>query len=902
MAVWGRANRAKPSPGSSNFLHVQACAGSLHGDDAASAPMIETPAKPSFRPQVWLAAGVLLLAYAVACLKIARNTSPTFDEPDYLAVGYHALVTGQRPYTNINLTFTQLWSSLPLLLAGTPPDIEVPPDWPAGQPVAQRNAAARIEWEKNAAELRAKDKDAVIPPFKPEPMPRLPVTWYADWIRKLSPVTLFARAPHFPTTAEQAAAQATGINYGRLFMFDNRPDVQPEDRNNTEQLVFWSRAMVTLLAVVLGAVVFLFTRRLWGDVAGLVALALYCLNPQTIALGSFATTDISSTLFFVLSVLAVWRLLGRVTPLNILLTGLAAGVLAATKISSLMLLPVAVLLLALRLIGPRVWGAHLPERERSTPPWPLMVAGVAAAVFVAYVTLWGIYGFRFYSCDWTAYLAANKPDDYANMWASNTLVKSHAARPVIKFFRELHLFPEAYLYDLNLFTTTGSIRRAFILGEYSVDGWWYFFPVAWLFKTPLPLIIALGTGIALLWRARREQAAAIWALAPLVVFCGVYGAATLAGNLNIGARHLLPLHPLMFVLGGAVVLLPLTALLRWAATGAVVVWSFAEAALVHPHHLAYYNQLAGGPLHGHRILVDSSYEWGEGLPKIRDWLNERTKRLKDKPPTPIFISYFGCADLEHYGLKNIVQVGDGGNAIYLPSFYDQRPTRAYDLAAGTYVISATMLKSLYGGRTMGPWRQSTEEAYRSISNDMVRLREALNNESKRDEFLEKEGRAIIAQLAALMANESAQPGRTLNDSAQFAATTAVSNGVPPQLALQLVNLIANQLAGETKRPSAPEFGSALAGRFAREQVLLLSNTFWQKKLRDYDDLRFARLCAYLRQREPESRIGYGIFVFELTSDELARALDPAGRPAELRPNYFVKGTENRQDGEIDFIR
>ena len=72
--------------------------------------------------------------------------------------------------------------------------------------------------------------------------------------------------------------------------------------------------------------------------------------------------------------------------------------------------------------------------------------------------------------------------------------------------------------------------------------------------------------------------------------------------------------------------------------------------------------------------------------------------------------------------------------------------------------------------------------------------------------------------------------------------------------------------------------------------------------RDYDDLRFARLCAYLRQREPESRIGYGIFVFELTSDELVRALDPAVRPAELRPNYFVKGTENRQDGEIDFIR
>ena len=44
-------------------------------------------------------------------------------------------------------------------------------------------------------------------------------------------------------------------------------------------------------------------------------------------------------------------------------------------------------------------------------------------------------------------------------------------------------------------------------------------------------------------------------------------------------------------------------------------------------------------------------------------------------------------------------------------------------------------------------------------------------------------------------------------------------------------------------------------------------------------LRFARLCAYLRQREPLAKIGYSILVFGLSEDNLSRAL--FGPPPEL---------------------
>ena len=48
-----------------------------------------------------------------------------------------------------------------------------------------------------------------------------------------------------------------------------------------------------------------------------------------------------------------------------------------------------------------------------------------------------------------------------------------------------------------------------------------------------------------------------------------------------------------------------------------------------------------------------------------------------------------------------------------------------------------------------------------------------------------------------------------------------------------------------------------------------------------EDLRFARLCAWLRQREPDAEIGHSILLYILTDEQLNEAL--LGKPAELLP-------------------
>jgi hypothetical protein len=62
---------------------------------------------------------------------------------------------------------------------------------------------------------------------------------------------------------------------------------------------------------------------------------------------------------------------------------------------------------------------------------------------------------------------------------------------------------------------------------------------------------------------------------------------------------------------------------------------------------------------------------------------------------------------------------------------------------------------------------------------------------------------------------------------------------------------------------------------------------WRRLVSDFDQLRLARLCAYLRRREPDDQIGYSILIFRLSDEDVRDALN--GPPAELLPEVGVKG-------------
>jgi hypothetical protein len=76
----------------------------------------------------------------------------------------------------------------------------------------------------------------------------------------------------------------------------------------------------------------------------------------------------------------------------------------------------------------------------------------------------------------------------------------------------------------------------------------------------------------------------------------------------------------------------------------VLIWSATSSLWSYPHSLSYFNELAGGPLNGHRHLVDSSISIGQDLLFVKRWC--------DTHPTnkPLFVASSGLFDPRQLGI------------------------------------------------------------------------------------------------------------------------------------------------------------------------------------------------------------------------------------------------------------
>ena len=616
---------------------------------------------------------------------------------------------------------------------------------------------------------------------------------------------LLLHRPRIDPSPEPPGSVAPRLDPGTRFLFD--------PANDWRWILRAGRAMILLVGITLGILVWRWSRELFGPSGALLSLGLYCLSPTMVANSSLATVDLFTTLWFCVAVRACWRLCGRVTPGNILACGVSAGLLAATKFSSILLLPMALALALARVVTPEALEFSWPGRavrqagSGGQRAWLLALASIAA-LLISLLTLWACYAPQL------TWFRAAEGAQLSQQDLARAYTGSLAG--TLDWLERMSLLPAPYLHDVRVFLTTTTVRRAYLAGEYSLGGWWYFFPVVWFLKAPVPLLLALaGAVLGLSWRLLRRRRPAghrggtIHAgeqrvparrdLLPWVLLIGVYLGASMASGLNIGIRHLLPLFPPLFVLAGAAVLIPLTARWRRFALAGLVLWSARELATVPGQYLSYCNPFAGGSREGHHWFVDSSYEWGQDLPALEEWL---ARRRASGPRPPVYLSYFGNADLRCFQVDGV---------ILLPQFFETRPPAIRELGPGTYVISATMLRTVYGP-LFGPWRQSYEDLYLDLRG---RFRAALE---------------------------------------------------------------AGARAGSRLEVSAEDWS----------------------RLQVFDHLRFTRLCARLREREPDGRVTNGLLVYELSHAELAAALD--GPAPVLAPADAVLGSKIYPQEVLDFLK
>ncbi|MGC9468132.1 MAG: glycosyltransferase family 39 protein [Anaerolineae bacterium] len=442
-----------------------------------------------------------------------------------------------------------------------------------------------------------------------------------------------------------AATQATTLAY------------RPLDR-----VIVGPRIASALLTVLFAAVICRLAKALAGPVVSLLALALCSFDPNFIAHGSLATTDIGATALIFCAVWASTYWLRRPSPRLWWVTALLLGLAQGSKLTALLLYPV---------IGAGVLFARAAKPTSSERPlWSRLLSYIGVVV-TSLLVLWALYGFEL--------------------------------RPVQGFLGGAPLPAASHVERwLRLQKNLDYGREAFFLGQNAMHGWPLYFPLAFIVKTPLPLLLlgiwALGSWAwCTVIHPLRDERRPAWSKAPLLLrplappllFPVLYLLASLTSPLNIGYRHLLPVLPFLYVgiatwtvrstRGRGVGLKKLTRRTRLFTSALVLMlctWLAVGALAISPHDLAFFNELTGGPDSGWRFLADSNTDWGQTFKALADY-QESTDL------GPVRLSSFTFYDPAAYGVTYEPIAPMQGAPPVLPRRFSPEP--------GFYAISATTL-------------------------------------------------------------------------------------------------------------------------------------------------------------------------------------------------------------------
>jgi hypothetical protein len=426
-----------------------------------------------------------------------------------------------------------------------------------------------------------------------------------------------------------------------------------------------ARLRMLLLGVILGAGIAWWAWRLGGPVAGAVAVAAFCLDPNFLAHSPLLKNDVPIAMIFLWFMAAIWRIGRHATLLNCMALALSIGVALTVKFSGILTIPILILALTARALIPEPWPCLKWMAQTRNRRFASAAGISSASCAIAYVFVWACYRFR--------YGPSTDPRqlfDFSEMWwiaakheafaAYNTFNLSGAQlqqwyihwKPgvvyrVVLWIGNHHLMPQSWVEGLLFTWGTAPGRDAFLLGTNAMSGRWYYFPIVIAVKTPLGTLAALAIS-AVYWAVNRASFARFWDCLALLLLPIVYLATAMTSDLNLGVRHILPVYPFLFIILG---LTAANGLRRFRRPATVVIALFllglaTETYAAYPDYIPFFNIAAGGWKNGPRILGDSNVDWGQDLPAIAKWQREH-------PQYQLFLSYFGSVDPRYYGIHYV---------------------------------------------------------------------------------------------------------------------------------------------------------------------------------------------------------------------------------------------------------
>lgn len=419
-----------------------------------------------------------------------------------------------------------------------------------------------------------------------------------------------------------------------------------------------------------GLVCLIWSRNLFGNSSGIVALLLWCFAPAVLAHGSMLTPDVAAAALGLLSIYRYRAWLHKATWKNTGWLGLSVGLALSTKFTWLIVFPLTVMM-TLPAWRMSYWSSFRPVLED--------LLKICTAAVLSILVINAIYCFE---------ESGTPLDEFEFVSETFIEVAKGDFRGITNRFRGTHLgnlpipLPRRYVEGIDIQKRDFEIGQpSYLAGEWKQGGWWYYYALGMLVKTPLPTLILFALSIlcaCLFWRWKWPGVgeASLLVIPPLITMCLVSSQT----GLNHHVRYVLPMLPFLHIIGSRIASF---GKLGKGLTYILLSWQVASVFWFAPHWLSFFNEASGGPRRGHDWLVNSNIDWGQDIYLLKEWQRGNAKER------PLHAVLFTMSDPRDLGLE-----------FKLPPPYvpDHPEIRSADglrgPQAGLYAVSVSILRGM----------------------------------------------------------------------------------------------------------------------------------------------------------------------------------------------------------------
>jgi hypothetical protein len=463
--------------------------------------------------------------------------------------------------------------------------------------------------------------------------------------------------------------------------------------NDPQQLTILARIPIMMMSVLFCYLVFLWSRKLYGDKAGVLAVTLYAFNTAIIAHSRFVTTDLGVSFAFFVNMFVLYYYIQKPTWKRLIWTGLSFALVLITKFSAAVCVPTYfIVLLMLTFKNGLEKPTNILEAINGPGRMKRFWAGTLSFIMIGLI---GVVAMWVFYLPHVINMPAQVQVDLINESVPATSIYAKVLTPMSG---NIVTKPLAQ-YFLGFFMVSGHVgggHDAFFLGMVSNQGWWYYYPVVLALKTQIGFFI-LFVIMAIYWKRTGSKGWFtewyLWTLPVALMYLGM------TGKLNLGVRYMLPIYAFAIVYVSKVANAFDFSSIRYLwnrkvnppknssavasiLIGLAVVWYVGSALIIYPHYLAYYNEFIGGYQNGYKYLTDSNTDWGQDVKRLSEYVdaNDIDQIYVDVFPGSMPAKYYLGDKMVEWHVQN-----------------GQPPAGSYFALSATFYQNSRLKKSANGG-------------------------------------------------------------------------------------------------------------------------------------------------------------------------------------------------------------